>query len=438
MSVEERWEIEDERAQRVTEHGSPAETHGGRMALIALVIVLGISLSWLTCTSLSALPAPSPTPIPRSLEATVKREAQALAQGDVAGFLRLQDTADTQWYNVQRSSFITWGVPSGGEAPWYEVIHTGTLASDRAWADVRQFHTNGYIRETRFYRSRAGEWVRTRPDLAFWGGRNTLDSVHFGVSFEAGDEELIQYVIARFEAAYARLCTDLGCDIRPEHSRKYGDEPDWYSPYPIWYSPYPRVLSITLVVRPDLDRLAWRVIDRGRQVTITIPSPRVLGIVDSWLGQTDPMDQRIFDSLVEPVARIATGGIERWSGRQGGQLFFDAVMRWERDWLQPLSPQSLRFARPPLRAAEADLLPLESLWYWPHESATNTLPVDRLQRQAASVVVFMAREFGLWSLAYFMRAIRSAESLPEAIEATLDVNYADFVSQWRAWLARYE
>ena len=438
MRVEEEWQLEDEAGWQSVETVAPKPPTRRRIVAAALLIAVGLGLSLLNRMAapdaLSAV-TPAATLSVEPLKETIDREALALARGDREAFLALQDADDVRWYQSQQEFFQRWETPSLDSVP-YQLMDIGMLAGGRAWADVRQLTQNGYSRETRFYREQGGAWVRTRPVLTFWGRERTLDTVHFHAVFADRDAELVQYTLARFEAAYARMCTDLGCEIRPEFSEQYGADPNWYSPYPIAYSPYPRVLTITLIMRPEMDRFGWDVIDRGQAVTITLPSPRVTGVVDGWLGQSDPIDFLIFDSLAAPVARIASGGPQRWSNRQDGQLFFDAIVEWERDWLRPLTESSLRFARPAGIPAGDDLLPLGSLWDGPHEFATDSARLDRMRHEAVAVVVYIGQQFGPLRVAGLLNALSSARSLPEAIENGLGLSYAEFESQWRAWLDR--
>lgn len=435
MGIEERWEIEDDPDWHLIEPKPPGRGTGRGLAALALVLLVGLGLA-ITLSS-PATSVPDTTPQPPSAETTVRQEALALATGDRDTFLLLQDSRDIDWYDSQRDLFDSWRMPALDAEP-FELIATGLLAPDQAWAEVRQLGGNGYVRETRFYRFRDGRWLRTRPNLRFWGSERRLDTVHFHVVYADGDQEIVQHALARFEAAYARLCVDLGCQIRPEYSSQYGNDPVWYSFYPIWYSPFPRVLSITLVMKPDIDRATWQVVDQGQSVTIVTPSPRVMGIVDRWLGQIDPLDPKIYDSLVRPVARVAAGGEERWTNRLDGQLFFEAVVAWERDWLRPLTPDSLRYA-PPNRDFINDDIPLESLWDWPRAFLTNSRLLDRLQHQVMSAVVFLGKDYGADStgaIGRFTRAIATSHSLPEAIEKSLGISYPEFERQWKAWLER--
>jgi hypothetical protein len=196
---------------------------------------------------------------------------------------------------------------------------------------------------------------------------------------------------------------------------------------------------MTLIMRPDIDRSTWETIDGGQSVTILAPSPRVLGVVDRWLGQIDPLDPLIYDSLVIPVAHVATGGVGRWTDRTDGKLFFDAVVEWERDWLRPLSTTRLRFA-PPLRDFLDDEVPLESLWDWPTGFQVDSRLYDRLQNEVMSAVVFIAKDYGAevgtGAMGRFTRALGNSHSLPEAIEQSLGISYEDFETQWRKWLER--
>jgi len=248
MGVEERWEIEDDLGRRVIVQ--PSEPKARRTGWRWLALGLAAIVFAVQFVS-SAQPAAAPSTeeeqapgLPASFEPFVAQEALALARGDETAFIALQDPSDPQWRDAQRELIRAWQTPSLDTLP-YEIMATGRLDTGRAWADVRQLRGFGYVRETRFFKQRDGGWVRARPDLTFWGPERSFDTVHFRVVYAVGDGDLIQHAAARFEAAYARMCVDLGCRLQPEYSYQYGAEPVWYSYYPIWYSPFPRVVSMT-------------------------------------------------------------------------------------------------------------------------------------------------------------------------------------------------
>lgn len=443
MPIIDEWSLGDDAGWQSEETVAPKRPGRRLLVVLAILIALGAGLS-MQFRSVERVSLEQPTLTPAATPAldrlteTVVRESLALNRRDREAFLAIQDIDDIRWHDSQRAFFDSWEPPSFDGVPYF-IVDAGLMSGRQAWVDVQQLRGNGYTRETRFYREVDGEWKRTRPVLSFWGRERTLDTVHFHAIYADGDQDVVQYMLARFEAAYSKLCVDLGCPIRSEQSTKYGTPPEWYSPYPINYSPYPRVLSITLVMRPELDRNAWEVVDAGQMVTITLPSPRVSGVLDGWLGHSvtgsiEPMDLKIADSLVAPVVRVISGGTERWQRRPDGQLFLDAVVAWERDVLQPLSTDRLRYVSTYGSFDDADLLPPEMLWNWPREFVTDERTLAQMREQALSIVVFIGREFGSWGLGGFTRALGASFSLEGAIQGSLRMDYASFERMWRDWL----
>lgn len=440
MRAREEWNFEDESGWQSTETVAPKAPGGRRLLALAILIAIGLGVSAILRSATTASPGPTLDVTPQStlslenLKAAVDTESMALARGEREVFMARQDAEDVRWYQSQEEFFDRWERPSFEGVPYF-VINVGLLPGDRAWVDLRQLRRGGYMRETRFYREQDGQWLRTRPLLAFWGKQRTLDTVHFHAVYADGDDEVVQYVLARFEAAYSRLCVDLGCHIHPERSAKYGIAPEWYSPYPISYSPYPRALAITLLMQPEADRKTWNVLDTGRAVTITMPSPRVSGVVDSWLGQVDDTDLTITDSLVEPAARVASGGIDRWQDRQDGQLFFDAIVEWERDAIRPLTSERLRYLTPQDRFNDVSMLPAEALWNWTPDQSIDPATLDRMREQALSMVVFIGKVYGQVGVSYFASALGSSHSFADAIPS-IRLDSETFEARWRAWLGR--
>jgi hypothetical protein len=189
-------------------------------------------------------------------------------------------------------------------------------------------------------------------------------------------------------------------------------------------------------MRPERDRTTGEIVDSGQAVTITMPSPRISGVVDGWLGQIDPLDLKIADSLVVPVVRVVSGGVERWENRHDGQLFFDAIVTWERDVLRPLSTSSLRYVPVYGDFGDDSALPPETLWNWPREFATDAALLEQMRERALSIVVYIGQEYGSWGLGAFTQALGASRSLEGAIQGSLRTRYADFERQWRAWLGQ--
>ena len=325
-----------------------------------------------------------------------------------------RDDWDQHWAKVQYDSFQTWGRPASNDPQWSKLYFAVQTISkipprDRASADISQYRDGKYFRETRFYRIRGDGWVRTRPDGSFWSGQQqTLKSRRFTVTFPNEDISLAQAVLDRFEAAYDRLCADLNCPADP------GGAPD-----------------ITLAVQPEIEQAGW--VDRGHQVAIRLPSPRVLGVYDRLDVAGDPITAIAYDSLILPVARVASGGNARWSDRNDGELFVRAIVDWERDRRSGSTGRA-----PDSQAARSlgdeTLPPLASLWSWPLQFPPDSNLLDRVQREAAAMVAFVEVTYGPHRVTGLLNAFARADSLPEAVDTGVGVDYVAFEAAWRAWL----
>ena len=316
MSVEERWEIEDDAGIRLTQQAARPR----RRRVIALAaLLLGTGLSWLYCSSLPAAPAPTATPAPT-----------------------------------------------------------------------------------------------TPADQVF-------DTVHFRVEFPPGVREAARSAAAQYERAYLRLCLDLGCRAGSDNYRD-----DVYG-----HSAFPRVLNITLRLRPNAGQSTM--IDQGHSVRITLAAGA------GAPNHIDPEIERFaYDSLLAPIARIASGGRARWENRNDGELFLSAIVEWERDRLN-LRPADRAPLTHSLRSlARLDLPPLAALWSWPIQFPPDSVLLRRIRRQAQSMIDFVDQELGPAQVAALVSAFESARTLPEAIERGLGVEYARFEREWRAWLDRSE
>jgi hypothetical protein len=425
MSVEERWETEDEPVSQVVETpAKPPRRHPKLPLLLTALLILVLTclyLAGVTAESAST-PTATPTPPPRLLEETIDREARALAAGDLGGFIEIQDNDDAAWLETQQEAFEAWGTPTA-HARLYQVPYAGVLSGGRAWADVHQFRQTGYFRETRFYRLRAGDWLRTRPDLSFWGKDRSLDTVHFHVVYAEGDWGLARSVATRFERVYSLLCLDLGC---PASAREHRDDV-------VGYTPFPPVLAITLSLRPDLDRATWKAIDQGQWVTITLPSPRTMGLYDS--DQADPALSGIaYDSLTAPVARIASGGSARWANRNDGELFMNAIVAWEQGRRQPEPSYAEQVSSCARDLADSDAIPLASLWSWPIQFPPTNIMLARMRCEVASVVMFIEVRYGPGNVVRLLNAFEQSESIQAAVSTGMGLDYGEFELEWRLWL----
>lgn len=442
MSPDVEWQIGAEVGAEETIVKTPLRARRWRNDLIALMGLLGAGLG-LMYSSIQEPPA-RPTPVPQtdlpstpiaidtasiyshtlSLQKTIEAEAYALADGDLSAFLAIQDQQNTDRFQALQQSFEAWGRPSQTNPQFAQLYFSVQTFSqvpprNRATADISQYRHGLYFRETRFYRLENDQWLHTQPDPAFWSGRTAFRRTpHFDVLFPIEDEALIDQLADRFEAAYQKLCGDLNCPI------------DLRGP------------ELHLVVSPQAAGVTTYV---GLPVTFTLPSPRVIGLIDQRIGldpaNIDPLDTytlAAYDGLVIPAVMIAAGGVNRWTRTNDGQLFAEAIAIWESVRLKVNTHFAIPY-RKPATAEEYDaLLPLaslESLWsIAPNASFFSA--AQRLNRrlQARSVIAFIDDQFGADMVVNFLNQFASEKTLPQIIQDTFGITFDNFQQEWWKWL----
>ena len=429
MGPEFEWQIGTDKGQRIEVKTPPPRLPSRwQKIFVALAVFLGVCLGviYVSIPELSKRPEPTPLPAPTTpfpvpaaplprtltpLEATIDREARALATFDLKTFVAIQDP-DDPWWHQQRFQNGYWERPKFG--PLYTIVDSGTLALDRAWADVVQYRNGQYFRETRFYRLRGNQWVRTRPFSDFWSGEpQTVRTEHFDLVFHAPDAPLVKMVADQFEQIYMRTCADLDCPLDRAGS-------------------LPRVMTMTLIFRPDAERFDM---DWGSKA-FSLPSPRVRGLYfldlsGSLLGNNVSLLGMAYSLVPQLIARMASGGDERWSRYTNGDLFVRSIGYRETS-LNLAGIDTANYVIFSYLSDVTDVAPLETVWdaTLPY---TSTQP-NVMMAEAWTVIRFIDVNFGSDAVVKFLHAIGPATSLSQAIEAGLGIQYADFEQQWRDWL----
>ena len=432
------WRIGETADEETIIQDRPAAAHW-RTGVVLFVVAAGLGLGLLYSSVPEPPPRPAALPAPNQnlnlnaapivpglavhtfdeytrfelLRKTVDREVAALADGAEADFLALQDRADADWLITQQEGFSAWKRPSPSETRlgtlYFYGGNTFGVNDQEAWIDIRQYQRGSTFRETRFYRWQTDHWVRVRPLLDFWNGASSeILTPHFRVSLPQADEALTGELMQRLEYAFNQICLDLAC-------------PD-------------AVLTPTrplrVVVSPALARgQSW--IELEDVPALHIPSPRISGLLDTSASydRSDPLLQLLYARLSDIVARAISGGQARWNANSGGRLYLTAVAQWElQRGLHGNDPDSY-IGVPLLRGGKLTLP--KYLWDWPvRDSRRLASP----QAQANSVIAFIDRTFGAERVVDFLRTLQTAQSLPQAIEATLPTSYASFERQWQQWL----
>jgi hypothetical protein len=189
------------------------------------------------------------------------------------------------------------------------------------------------------------------------------------------------------------------------------------------------------------------VIAAGRSLTLTLPSPRILGLSQDYttnLPPRDPITTMAYDSLIAPLYRAAAGEADRLPGQRDGAIFLQAMIDWKRDTVleeaalaemfYSSSPTSAREAWPDLDSQR--LAPLADIWHWPHAQPPDDRTLRVMRAEAYAVIVFIDLRFGREALGKFLKALGPAASLAQAIESGTGLKSADFEERWLKWLGK--
>lgn len=436
MSPDIEWHVGDEHGRETIVRTPSSPAPRWRRILITLSILLGAGLGMLYTAAPEPPKPPPPTPtvapLLPPLESVIAAEARALADGDRAAFLALQDEVDGEWYRAQAAGFSAWGRPAHG-VPLYAVASSRVRPDGRAWATVNQrINNEASVYQLRFYRLRDGVWKRARPDPAYWSGQQAREHTpHFDMVFPIEDRQMAWRVTQRFERVYDLLCRDLNCNPNDQ-----------------------RVLTITIAFRAEAGPLTY---DVGRQI-ISLPSPSLIGLYAPFGLRADPYTTFAYNTLLEPVARLATGDAERWTVRRGGGLFFDGLLAWERlriDQARDIPLEQISVGPPGDLSAQpsqgnwtetrqfyrdllADqrLIPPADLWTWPPSGGASNDLNDLAEGEVDALIAFIEERYGARSVIRLLNALGPAQSLSEAIETGLGADYAALMGEWQSWIGR--
>jgi hypothetical protein len=325
MSPDIEWRVGEDTDQEILTQTTTRPGRGQRLAWI-IVITLGLGLGIFyhmlpvpiepPVATATPTPAPAPTlPPPIDLlTASIGREAQALAHGDRQMFMALQDPADERWQQEQSDAFESWGTPVDGSL--YTIVNSGTLTDDRAWAEVIQYRNAEYFRELRFYQLAPDRlsWLRMRPvqDQDFWGpiSADNNSTEHFTIVARERDTFEAWWAARQFEQLYAEACNAMACwGVQP--SQRY----------------------FTLALLPEYAYPSMQTDESAQRVTVTLPSPHIMGIYEQDPRSNDlGHDQRIvsyFDQFVFPwMIYNTSGGFARWSKNRDGLILVSAISNW--------------------------------------------------------------------------------------------------------------
>jgi hypothetical protein len=462
MSPDIEWQVGENAEQETIARTTPTHRSPRRRWIVISAIGLGVVLGLLY----RSIPEPPPKPIgsapiptviaspsrsvlrptPQSLDAAIERDALRLASSAGEGTHLIAFTAAgdkfADWYAALQNAFGRWGT-SPAQA-LYTVSVSGTLPGG-AWVTLGQYRHGAVYQATRFYRLENDRWVWSLPDRGFWSGATSVITTRAAgppgpiiLQYPIEDAPLISPVVDRFSSVYQNLCASLKC------------------PTPNDRSPLQTLgLTVSLTIKPMFIQPAVRT--SGNTVQIDLPSPNVVGVYDDANALGDPYVALAYDTLIDPVVRLASGDYARWDTNSGGSLFLQAIATWKRARLpnnlylhdvffqaaslwpsiaylnngQPVSRRD--FYVDQLRGVK--LFPLTNLWTWPPAgNDAATLEPAALQ-EAKAVIIYIEERYGPDGVVRFLNALGKARSSETAIQTALAIDYAEFDQRWTKWIA---
>ena len=90
---------------------------------------------------------------------------------------------------------------------------------------------------------------------------------------------------------------------------------------------------------------------------IDLPSPNVVGVYDEANALGDPYVAMAYDTLIDPVVRLASGDYARWDTNSAANLFLQAIATWKRARLPTISSDGVFYqstSLPPSAACPTD------------------------------------------------------------------------------------
>ncbi|MBI5567848.1 MAG: hypothetical protein HY870_23325 [Chloroflexi bacterium] len=428
MSPDLEWRVDDPTGEQTIAKTSAPRPPRWRKWAIGLVVMLGIGSGVIyrsipeparPAPTPTVLPSLTPTAMPAALYTTIAREAQALATGDRVTLAQVTDIQDFNRYQALVGKYEAWGQPT--DAALYAILDFRLTAADKAWVEIKQFHTDRYEQEIRFYHLRDSQWRRTDFDPAFWSGlTETSDTPHFRFTYFIEDYALIEPIAAVLEADYERICTDFACQTTLETCVEALDRQ--------WCSTFPREITVTFGMTDRLDQVNYDVAENG-DLIVTMPSLRTL-------DQLAPMYQE--DLLRNAIAWLHVGrlayGATDFQGKAAlgnGRALVIAIFFREYNQLlkrtgNELLDQSVEFKQLDAR----NLPPLDDVW----SAQAGALNKPQIYAMANAVVEYIEHEFGWQSVVKLLKAIGPSKSLAEAIETSTGISYVAFEERWQAWV----
>ncbi|HTP08528.1 MAG TPA: hypothetical protein VMP08_09775 [Anaerolineae bacterium] len=408
MSPDIQWHVGED--QETIHAPTPRRSRRSWIAIV-IVVILGAGLG-VAYRSLpepaprptpTSLPTPQPTPthlaVPAQLYATIDREAQALADGDLPTYFDLHVYEDVFWTQQFTTTFQAWQRPTDSR-PLYSIIDFNLRGPNHAWADIRQFRNGRSFRETRFYVWDNDRWLRDDPDPFFWSGESeTYYTPHLQVVYAVEDRELAQRVADQIEELSIPLCARLKCAALT--------------------SPLTQTISMN-----HYQLVGNGLSDDGQSSSML--SPRVTGIYEDAHPYYLPGDDLTYSISWVIAQRIAYG--RAVNSLTKGAIIMNAIANWAGSSVNhTISRDQLRIAWNKWLGSQSK--PLESLWEIGVDDDWQTAHTE-----AFAMIYFINEQYGAAAVPNVLRNLGQAQSLADLIEKSLGVPFAEFDQKWQAWV----
>lgn len=425
MGVDLDWEIEDRDAPPdINETTAPLEQATARRHWRVLAS-MGLVLAAMAVAGVWLAQEQGQRRLENELRSVVTLEAQALARGDEEIFMSLQDPADSQWRQAQRTLLQD---RAGGEAAseQVEILALG-LEGKWAWAEVRAerpadniFNLGGpddkklvVSDQVQFYRRVGDTWKRAAPNLAFlayWGQAASVEAAHLQFNFYERDRPQVDAWLAALTPYVQEVCLDLGC---------------------------PAGLMLTVELSPTLTLAEAMTVLDPESPTVALPSPHAIGVrQDDPTGRGGPLMLLALSFSVKAVSRTA-----------GGQAAFDRDVR-AASALLARAALYREFDRAVMTLGTADfrqqwagfknllLAPLAKNEWVPLEDLASAPSWQLPEGQAWTLIEYVAQTYGRQYIGELLRTAQEHALMVDVLRLGLPVNdLGTFESGWRRFAA---
>ncbi|MEM7131641.1 MAG: hypothetical protein AAF702_35335 [Chloroflexota bacterium] len=265
-------------------------------------------------------------------------------------------------------------------------------------------------REHRFYKIGADGLIRTIPDEAFWGTKDSIDTAYIRLEFYEPDAALAAKIGPQLDAYYLHVYDRLGLVPNVPHDGE--DE------------------KLTFLLDYDAPR-GWG--NSGRRQAVTSP---LLSRVPSALSDEEFILHQIvgglsFFALARAVSESNDRNLYRW------ETIVWALDGWlQTDALQQRTPWNLQ-AETLLRENPPTERPLQlaAVGEWRSRGIPQQELIMRQYTMSESIIDYIVVTYGRESIPRLLVGLPKHNNWPDLVRAVYDADFEEFESGWNAYLA---